>query len=236
MSARLGRLMLATIIGVVLAVVLPLAAFADGLVTVDCGDGSPLTTSADVTMLSSIQASIQGIIDNPSGMNCSLSQDALATPTLTLGSSGSGSPYVVGGGRYSRGFGPGPMQGCGVSFGISAHQDATGYFGSQSFTVNNADGCESYEFNGHIKANVICLDVSGNVAQIKGTVTQSTGYYTTALPVGTLIETDVVDNGNPSSGVPDTIDTPQPTDAICVAGTDPYLPFTLDNGNITVHD
>lgn len=236
MSLRFRRLIPAAIVGAAFALFLPLAALADGTLTVDCGDGAPLTTSADLATLTSLQASIQGMVDNPAGVSCALSQDALSTPTLSLGLSSSGSPFIVGGGRYDRGFGPGSMQGCGVNFAINAHTDSTGFRGSQSFTVNNADGCGSLEFNGHVKANVTCLDVVGNMGEIKGVVTEATGFYASYDPVGTLVETDVVDNGNPSSGVPDTIDTPpNPTDSPCVAGSDPFG-FPVENGNITVHD
>ena len=38
----------------------PVIALADSLVTVDCGDGAPMSTTAGLTSLTSLQASIQG--------------------------------------------------------------------------------------------------------------------------------------------------------------------------------
>ena len=123
MTRRFGRLVLAIAAGVLFGLVAPMAALADSLVTVDCGDGSPLSASADLATLTSLQASVQGMIDNPSGMSCTVSQGGLVAPTLTVAaSSSSGNPFVVGGGRYDRGPGPGPMQGCGLNFGMSAQR------------------------------------------------------------------------------------------------------------------
>ena len=238
MSARLGRLAPAMAVGILFALVLPLSAFADSLVTVDCGDGAPLSTTADVATLTELQASIQGMIDNPSGMSCTLSQSVVVDPTLTVSASNGGNPFVVGGGRYDRGPAPGSSQGCGVNFSLNAHgSNSTGFNGEQSYTINNADGCGSFDFDGHVKATVTCLNVSvsGNVAQIKGKVTEVTGFYATLLSVGDVLESDVADNGPPHSATPDMIDAYVGDASMCVANA-ALADFPVENGNITVHN
>jgi len=64
------------------ALSLPIIVSADTLAraTVDCGGGSPLTAAVDLDTLTQIQRSIQGMLDNPSGMSCRLSQPTLAGP------------------------------------------------------------------------------------------------------------------------------------------------------------
>jgi len=58
-----------------LALLVPATASADTLtlVTIDCGDGYPLTATVDLPTLTELEASVQAIIDNPSGLTCSLS-------------------------------------------------------------------------------------------------------------------------------------------------------------------
>ena len=236
MNNRAKRLLLATAAGLLLALVAPLAALADNLVTVDCGDGSPLSTTADLATSTSLQASVQGMLDNPTGASCTLSEGAVVDPTLTVGSSSSGNPFVVGGGRYDRGPGPGPMQGCGLNFSMSAHRDSSGFHGQQTITINNADGCSADK--GQVKANVTCLDVKNNVAQILGIISEASGpFFSSIASPGDIFENDVVDNGRPSSGIADMIGQnayPGPA-APCLA--DPTLAtFQVENGNITVHD
>ena len=238
MTGPIGRLLVAAAGGILLALIGPLGALADSPVTVDCGDGSPLTTTADLATLTSLQASIQGMIDNPSGTSCSLSQGGLFDPTLTIGGSSGGNPFVVGGGRYDRGPAPGSSQGCGVNFSLNAHVDNAGFHGEQTYTINNADGCGDLGFAGHVKANVTCLDVSGTSAQIKGTVTEVTGFYSSFVSIGDVVESDVVDNGQPSSGSPDMIGNAvysAGTNLVCLADAT-QATFPVENGNITVHD
>jgi hypothetical protein len=195
--------------------------------------------TAGLATLTSLQASIQGMIDNPSGPSCTLSEGGPVDPTLAIGTNSGGNPFVVGGGRYDRGPGPGSSQGCGVNFSLNAHLDNTGAHGEQTYTVNNADGCGDFGFAGHVKANVSCLNVSGNAAQMKGTITEATGYYSSVVSVGNVLETDVVDNGGPSSGNPDLIDNqvyPTGTSIACLVDPAHQFIFQVENGNITVHD
>jgi len=235
MRSTIRRVALAALTTITLLLVLPLPAFADNAITVDCGDGSPLTTSVDLPTLTSLQASIQGMLDQPSGMSCTLTQGGAVDPTLTIGTTSGGNAFVVGGGRYYRGSGA-SMQGCGLNFSISAHQDSTGFHGQQTITINNADGCSADK--GQLKANVTCLNVSGNVAQIKGTISEASGPFFSSLAApGDVLENDVVDNAKPSSGTADMIGQyPNPAGTGLVCGADPSLAtFPVENGNITVH-
>jgi hypothetical protein len=93
---------------------------------------------------------------------------------------------------------------------------------------------------GHIKANITCVAVSGNVAEVRGDIMEQSGSLGPEFfpPGDTVFVTDVVDNGNPSMGIPDQIQ--QSVDAAgteqdCAANVQNPI-FTVDNGNITVHD
>ena len=201
-------------------------------VTIDCGDGSPIQATVDTPTLTSLEASIQAIADNPAGLSCALTTGSLPTlsaPAVgTSPSSGSGHAFVVGGGRYAR------SGGCGINFNISAHLDSNNVVhGTVAFSLNNAPGCSQ----GSVRASVTCLNPLGNTAEVKGDVTHATGVlagFQTTPP--TVIFTDVQDNGTPSSGMADAItqDTDvSSADMVCSAapGSTP-----IDNGNITVHD
>jgi hypothetical protein len=172
------------------------------------------------------------MVDNPSGMVCGLTTNGL----LSIGG-GSGSPFVVGGGRYARGslLGPGSVSNaCGINWSMSAHLDSTGLHGEQSYTINNADGCGPY--SGHVHATVTCLQVFGNEAEIKGDITEKTGFFST-LPT-TVFVSDVTDNGPPSGGVRDGLYMydDYPPDSVCAApGQYSFYEIPIDNGNITVH-
>jgi len=117
-------------------------------VTIDCGDGSPMSGAVDLSTLASLQASIQGMVDNPAGLSCSLSQLALADPLSASKPGG----FVVGGGRYDRDV-------CPLNFGLSAHIDSAGIgHGTQTLSANNSNpDCGG---TGHVKANVTCVAIS----------------------------------------------------------------------------
>jgi len=234
MRSTVRRVALAGATTLTLLLVLPLPAFANSAITVDCGDGSPLATTVDLPTLTSLQASIQGMLDNPTGMSCSLTQGAAVDPTLTIGTTCGGDPFVVCGGRYDRGTG-GSMQGCGLNFSISAHEDSSGFHGQQTITINNADGCSADK--GQVKANVTCVNVSGNVAQIKGVISEASGpFFSSLASPGDVLENDVVDNGTPSSGTPDMIGQYAYPGTGSLCGADgAQATFPVENGNITVH-
>ena len=159
-----------------------------------------------------------------------LSLVAYATPPAQ---SASGSAFAVGGGRYD-------TSECAINFSISAHASSTGANGTQTATMSNAPGAiAGCPGQGHIRATVTCIAVNGNQAEIQGIVTEATGSMGPPLGnVGDTFVTDIQDNGNPSSGTPDRIqqeDLPPGSTSGCSAPTSEEV-FTVDNGNVTVHD
>ena len=226
---------LVVLVVVILSLASSMVGLADSPVVVDCGDGFALNAVVDAATLTSLQSSLEGMLDNPTGVVCSLGVGAL-DPTVAIPTSSSRA-FVVGGGRFDRGPGPGAMQGCGLNFSLSAHADKNGVHGEQAYTINSADGCGDLALHGHIKANVTCLDVSGKEAQMKGVVRDVSGeFFSSLVAVGDTLETDVEDNGKSSGGIPDRIDVfpgAQGTNLACLASGSPF--FEVENGNVTVH-
>src|SRR5690242_12312749 len=148
----------------------PLPALADTAITVDCGDGAPISGSIDLNTLNELQGSVQAMLDNPSGTTCSLSQLSV------LGSLSSSPPgsFVVGGGRYFAGQGTN----CSASFGINGHVNPDGtVHGTQTTTESNSQSNLVCGGQGHVKANVTCVAVNGNIAEIRGDILEQTGSF-----------------------------------------------------------
>jgi len=208
------------------------------LVTIDCGDGSPLQVTADTAMLTELQASIQAMIDNPSGLTCTLSTSPLLTSPLAVGTAGFAAddpPFVVGGGRY-------PLvlsstETCELNFGTSAPQtNPTTHAarGTETVTIANPSTCPSLG-KGHLKATVDCLMAATttqqgvNLGELSGTITgEATGFFSNFT--GDAWISDVTDNGHGSAD--------QITQSAAAGGYDCVAPLpgqiTLDNGNLTV--
>src|SRR5690349_11016785 len=113
------------IVAMTFILLLPLAAAAQGPVTVDCGDGFPISGTIDIDSVTQLEGSIQGMLDNPSGTTCSLSQLSVTDPLSTPSDPGS---FAVGGGRYDRDV-------CPLNFALSGHVDASGAHGTQTITA-----------------------------------------------------------------------------------------------------
>ena len=151
---------------------------------VDCGDGFPVVSTVDNNTVNELQVSIQGMLDNPSGMTC-----VLTLPTAPASSQG----FVVGGGRYDRAE-------CPINFSLSGHVDTTGAHGTQTATITSAQGAiPGCPGEGHIKANVTCVAIKGNVAEVRGVIMEQTGSLGPQFfpPGDTVFVTDVVDIGEP---------------------------------------
>lgn len=209
----------------------PLPAYADTAISVDCGEGSPITGSVDATTLTELQGAVQAMVDNPSGMSCNL---ALPTRIDPLAGSNNPGSFVVGGGRYFAGGGTN----CVLNFALNGHVDSSGVaHGTQTATESNSTTeCGG---QGHVKATVTCVAISGQIAEIRGDITEQTGSLGPAFfpPGDTVLVTDVVDNGKPNSGTPDRIeqfvDSTGSENNCLAANANPI--FTVDNGNVTVH-
>ena len=61
MRSTIRRAALAALTTITLSLVLPLAAFADNAITVDCGDGSPLTTTVATSHVRSSLPTGEGV-------------------------------------------------------------------------------------------------------------------------------------------------------------------------------
>jgi len=221
------RLFLAVITVAALSVLGPVAAAADTvtLATVDCADGSPFSVPVDLGTLTKLQASVQGIIDNPAGLSCGLSTSAPLDPGAGSGTQA----FVTGGGRYVN------SANCMVSFGLSAHMDADGAHGTSNFTENASPTCPQ----GHVTSTVTCLNVSGSIGDMGGNITQVDGVYAAmGYAVGDIILTDVQDNGPPGSVQPDNIVhyTFFNSSGNATCDTNTIGIFQVVHGNITVRD
>lgn len=200
-------------------------------VTIDCGDAAPISGGVDLNTLANLEASMQAMLDNPSGMSCTLTQPTALDPASNSNDPGS---FVVGGGRY---FAPGTS--CAINFGMSGHVDKNGVaHGTQTATESNST--QECGGQGHIKANVTCVAVNGNLAEIRGNIMEQSGSLGPQFfpPGDTVMVTDVQDNGNPSSGVPDRIQqgvAPAGSENACAANVASPA-FTVDRGNVTVHN
>jgi hypothetical protein len=232
------RRYLAIFVGIALGLVLPPAmAFAETLtlVNLDCGDGNPLQVTVDPATLTELQASVQAMLDNPSGLTCTLSTSPVLISPLGLGTSAlasSNQAFVVGGGRYA--FSPS----CEANFAISAHQiDSTGAArGSETFTFPSS--CTDFG-QGHLKADVYCVSVTAAttitpaVGEVIGNITEATNSL--SLRAGSAFFSGVSDN--PSIGPPDQIVQAEPSTGF-PCDPPPVPPFggaiPIDNGNITV--
>lgn len=207
-------------------------AAADTPVTVTCGDGSSFSVNADADALTQLQSALQAMLDYPAGLTCSLSQ-SLALP---VGNSNDGD-FAVGGGSY--GFKKGFDFRCWINFGLSAHVNNATPSGTQTITQSAASADCGGE--GHIKADITCLLVVGNFAEMRGHILEATGSLgPDFFPSGSVVLiTDIEDNGNGSSALPDRIlqyEDVAGTETACNTTGFIAEPFTVDNGNVTVHD
>ena len=159
---------------------------------------------------------------------------ALAPVTAVVAAPGGAghASSVNGGGRYDE-------SECAVNFSLNGQSTANGASGTQTATMSNAPGAlPDCPGQGHIKATVTCVAVSGNEAEIRGDVVEQSGSFGPEFfpPGDNVFVTDVLDNGNPSNGTPDRIvqffDSAG-TEQNCQAPNGGEI-FTVDNGNVTV--
>lgn len=195
-------------------------------VNLACDDGTSTNLAVDAATLQALTSSVTAMTLYPAGLSCSLGQ---SSPT-----SAPAGAFVVGGGRYDRAE-------CPINFAVNGHVDSTGAHGTQTATETSAPGgIPGCPGEGHIKADVTCVAVDGNRAEVRGDIMEQSGSLGPEFfpPGDTVLVTDVIDNGDPSTGIPDQI--VQQVDAAgteqsCDASVQGFY-FPVDNGNITVHD
>ncbi len=91
----------AVAVGLVVGVALPTFALGLTQVTLSCDDGTSVTLVVDTDTLTSLTDSVQGMIDYPAGLTCTLVQSPvlISLGMVALASSGS-NPFIVAGGRW----------------------------------------------------------------------------------------------------------------------------------------
>jgi hypothetical protein len=191
-------------------------------VSMPCSDpNGSLAVNVDSTTVGSLALATQGMVDFPSGLNCSLTQTSPST----------GNPvhnFAVGGGQFLEQCNPSEPS-FALNFSFSAHSDADGSNVQGTVNLTNPSD-QSCLLKGHETGNVLCLVVVGNTAAFAGEITNADGGYSN----NKFFEGHATDNGDPQNG--------QPVDTVAIFGSFtptscPLIPgqFPVSNGNIVVH-
>jgi hypothetical protein len=194
-------------------------------VTIDCGDGAPIHANLNLTELAKVQGAAQAMLADPSDPSpCSLAQGSQPEPSETH-------PFVFGGGTY------GSVINCELRFRIKASVDATGEAHGFQFAKAPPDNCVGTPGDGELKATVTCVAVLGNVGEMRGIVTESTGpLFSGYLKIkpGDVLISQAEENAPPIAdqifqfqGAPD-------SQNACVAEIDNVQKFPLDSGDVEV--
>ena len=99
---RRGVLALAVAIGLAIGSAIPTAAIGLTQVNLSCDDGTSTTLVVDTETLAGLTAAVQGMIDYPAGLTCTLVQvpGLLSFGSIALAASPGQNPFIVGGGRW----------------------------------------------------------------------------------------------------------------------------------------
>jgi hypothetical protein len=209
-----------------LGMTVPRAAVGLNPVTIDCGDADRISASVDLATLTKLESVMQEMLLNPTGETCTLTQQQDPGDSESR-------PFVVGAGSYH-------FDICHINFVVRAFRNANGLHGVQriAFPPDTPASCGG---PGTLKTNITCLDVAGNVAQVKGVVQESTGQFANPdpnnpnyAPPGSVVSTDAQDN---ETGLPDMVEQSPPPFADpadkCTAAISAFA-FPLDRGHIEV--
>ena len=96
---RRALMTVAVITGLMLGTAFPVLGLGDTQVTLNCDDGTSMTTTVDADTLQSLVASVQALLDYPAGLTCTL----LQSPVVSFGAvayAGQKPPFISGGGRF----------------------------------------------------------------------------------------------------------------------------------------
>jgi hypothetical protein len=199
-------------------------------VTIDCGDGAPIHASVNLAELAKLERVIQAMVADPSDPTvCSMTQNSQPTASETH-------TFVIGEGTY------GSVVNCELRFRVKASVDEYGNVRGFQHVTAPSDNCGvpgAGPGAGTLKANVTCVAVVGNVGEMRGIVSESTGLFaTTTIDIhpGDVMFTQAQENAPP---VPDDINQykdPPGTEQACVAQIDSVSAFPLDSGDIEVHN
>jgi hypothetical protein len=204
-------------------------------VNLSCNDGTNLDLALDTTALTELTNAVSAINLYPAG-------DPPLSCALDPAPSGSGNPnfdYTVGGGQL---FNPHTQVTRNFSFSVHAPDTPDGTPSMTSGgTLNLTRSATSSQ--GTIVAKPDCLTLSkpisgGQLAEATGTITQSTGSFSTAFEPGTEVEWDMFDSGMPAGLGDRLMANETDVEQKCRHGDDP-APLTIReilHGNVTVHD
>ncbi len=164
-------------------------------VTIDCGDGFPISATVSLGRLTKLQAILQDLVTYPSGTSCSLTQG-------TADPNGSTGMYAFGAGHYG-------ASGCFFNFSFKGAYDRQGNLhGFQrvhGLESNPQDCGEAY-----FVADVTCLAVSGNQAEVRGVISEGDDGFGNGHDLDG--QTGITDGQDSLQGTPDMVD-------------EAYLPF-----------
>ena len=167
----------------------PAAALGGTPVTIDCGDGYPISATVSLDQLTKLEAIIQDLATYPSGTACSLNQG-------TADPNGSTGTYAFGAGHYG-------LSGCFFNFSFKAAYDhqgnLRGFQRVHALESNPPDCGEPY-----FVANVTCLAVSGNQAEVRGVISQGDDGFGTGHDLDG--QTGITDGQDSLKGTPDMVD------------------------------
>jgi len=227
---RRAALALAIAVGLAIGTVVPASALGLTQVTLTCNDGTNVTYVVDTDTLLGLTQAVQGMIDYPAGLTCSLtSLPVLALGLTAVAASPGQNPFIVGGGRWlvpcSALPGGGGGGGIGapvtqppdtffVNIAVNAHQHADGtFFGTLNETIPANQSCPKFGPVGesHFTSKPTCFTVvaatmtTPQQAFVTSLVTQTSGAPFPADASGSVttgfnVHFGFQDNGNPSQG------------------------------------
>jgi hypothetical protein len=137
-------------------------------VTLTCSDGTNLDLTLSAAEVLSLTNTVTAMSLYPAGLTCGVSTQA--------------DPPTAGSKKFDSAVGGGDqfafMHPCSVNFGFSAHTpDETPLGAKGSFNETIPGGCAGLGFTGQLRVSIDCLDVNGNHADMRGTVTKATGAF-----------------------------------------------------------
>jgi hypothetical protein len=139
-------------------------------VTLSCSDGTNVDLTVGLDAVTELTDAITEMTLFPAGLACGVTTQANPPP-----GGNPGMDYNVGGGDLVKvvGFAP-----CFFNFGVSAHtQSGSPLRARGTFNLEVPGGCAAGTGGNKLQVRIDCLDVLGNHADMKGTVTKATGSF-----------------------------------------------------------
>ncbi len=153
--------------GLMLGTAFPVFGLGETEVTLNCDDGTSMTTTVDTDTLQSLVASVQALLDYPAGLTCTLLQSP--APVVTFGAvayAGQKPPFITGGGQFVHDC---PFGGVYyTNFGVNAQTKDGAVAGSFHMKVGD-DQCVN---GGQVKSRATCINVYvGSLGTYRGWLT-----------------------------------------------------------------